>query len=147
MDVDQTFSLASSAAAASWLALILLPRWRWIIAVLRFGVILALSVLYATLIFTSFFSVEGGGYGSLDQVAALFSNRTGLLAGWVHYLAFDLLIGVWIAERADARGVSRIIQAPILLATFMFGPIGYLIHASMEALPQRRKAASVETGQ
>jgi hypothetical protein len=49
------------------------------------------------------------------------------LAGWVHYLAFDLLIGSWIAREADKLGLSRVIQAPILLATFMFGPLGYLL--------------------
>ena len=109
--------------------------------------IFALSALYATLVFTSFFTVEGGGFGSLDQVAALFSSRPGLLAGWVHYLAFDLLVGVWIAERADARGMSRLMQAPILLGTFMFGPVGYLIYASMEAVPRFRKPAAAEAGQ
>jgi len=28
-------------------------------------------------------------------VAQLFENRWLLLAGWVHYLAFDLFIGAW----------------------------------------------------
>ena len=142
MDIDQTFSLASSAAGLSWLLLIILPRWRWLIALLRFGVILALSCLYAVLIFTSFFTVEGGGFGSLGQVQALFSNPSALLAGWVHYLAFDLMIGTWIAERADARGISRLMQAPILAATFMLGPVGYLLYAAMEMVPRSSSASS-----
>ncbi|MEQ8208002.1 MAG: DUF4281 domain-containing protein, partial [Woeseia sp.] len=54
----------------------------------------------------------------------LFLDDNMLLAGWVHYLAFDLFIGAWIAEKADDIGMSRLVQAPILVATFMFGPIG-----------------------
>ena len=56
-----------------------------------------------------------------------------LLAGWIHYLAFDLFIGGWIAIEADKVGLSRIIQAPILVATFMFGPAGLALFLAMRA--------------
>ena len=56
-----------------------------------------------------------------------------LLAGWVHYLAFDLFIGGWIAVEADKIGLNRIVQAPILLATFMLGPIGLAIFLTIKA--------------
>ncbi len=47
--------------------------------------------------------------------------------GWVHYLAFDLFVGLWIARDADAKGFSRILQAPILAATFLAGPLGLFV--------------------
>jgi hypothetical protein len=50
-----------------------------------------------------------------------------LVAGWIHYLAFDLFVGIWIAVEADKRGFHRILQVPMLLGTFVFGPIGLLL--------------------
>ena len=55
-----------------------------------------------------------------------------MLAGWLHYLAFDLLIGIDIARRSDRLGLSRLLQAPLLLTTFMFGPLGYLLMLAIE---------------
>jgi len=56
-----------------------------------------------------------------------------LLAGWVHYLAFDLFVGGWIAVQCDKIGINRLIQAPILVLTFMFGPVGFAIFIAMRA--------------
>ncbi|UVC07746.1 DUF4281 domain-containing protein [Rhizobium sp. TH2] len=128
MSFAQGFSIASTAAMAGWLALLLLPRWPVLVSALRYGLIGALSVAYAVLIMIFFFRVEGGGFNTIGEVRALFMSDGGLLAGWIHYLAFDLFVGMWIAQEADRIGMSRLLQAPILIATFMFGPIGLLIY-------------------
>jgi len=142
MTFDLLFSTASTAALCGWLALALLPRWPWLIASLRFGLIGGLSLAYAVLILVFFFRIDGGGFGSIGQVRAIFTSDAGLLAGWIHYLAFDLFIGCWIAQEADRRGYNRLLQVPILLATFMFGPLGllmfYLIAAADRALTSRK---------
>lgn len=131
---DQLFGYAGQAAMLGWVILIFLPRrWALLTAIPRYVIPFGLSLLYAGLAMTHFFTVEGGGYGSLDQVAALLGNREMLLAGWVHYLAFDLFIGGWIAVKADEIGVNRLIQAPILVATFMFGPVGLATFLAMRA--------------
>lgn len=131
---DQWFTYAGQAAMLGWLILIFLPRrWSRLTAIPRFVIPFGLSLLYAGLAMSYFFTVEGGGYGSLDEVAALLGTREMLLAGWVHYLAFDLFIGGWIAAEADKVGVNRLIQAPILLLTFMFGPVGLAIFLAMRA--------------
>ena len=127
MTFEQIFSLTSTAAMVGWLCLVLLPRYPLLISALRNGLIGALSLTYAVLIMLYFFRVEGGGFGSIAEVRALFMSDGGLLAGWVHYLAFDLFVGLWIAQEADRIGTSRLLQAPVLIATFMFGPIGLLI--------------------
>lgn len=132
--LEQIFSVAGGAAMLGWIALIFAPRWPALLSVLVYGIVGALSALYAGLVFTFLFTVEGGGFGSLAEVERLFSNRGALLAGWVHYLAFDLFIGVWIARRADAIGLSRIAQAPILVATFMLGPLGLLLFFAARAV-------------
>lgn len=133
MTWENWFSLASTAALAAWAALILLPRWRWLTAGLRYGLPGALAIAYMLLVLVYFFHIEDGGFNSLAEVKALLGTEPTLLAGWLHYLAFDLFVGVWIAERADALGLPRLLQAPILILTFLFGPIGYLAFIAAEA--------------
>jgi len=142
MDWDALFQAASSSALIAWAALILLPRWSVLVRTLRYGLLSALALLYVTLIFGYFFSIDGGGFNSIAEVRALFASDPVLIAGWVHYLAFDLFVGLWIAERADAIGFSRLLQAPILAGTFMFGPLGLLLfHAVLAAGRAGRRAA------
>jgi len=127
MDWDKLFSLVNTLALAAWIALVFLPRLQILRNAIRFGVTGILAAVYASLVFTHFAGVEGGGFGSLAAVKALFASDPLLLAGWIHYLAFDLFVGVWLAERLDAQRVSRLFQAPILVTVFMFGPLGLLL--------------------
>ncbi len=105
-----------------------------------------LSAAYALIVLSRFAEADGG-FGSLAAVASLMSNDWALLAGWVHYLAFDLFIGAVMARRMDQVGISRVVQAPILGATFMLGPIGFLIAGLTElglrkaGLPSQRLSA------
>lgn len=140
MNFDQIFQTASTATLAGWFALLLLPRWPALILALRYGLIGALSVAYTVLIMLFFFRVEGGGFNSIAEVRALFLSDGGLVAGWIHYLAFDLFVGIWIAREADKLGMSRLLQAPILLATFMFGPIGLVMYFATRAALSSRNA-------
>lgn len=117
-----------------WLILIFLPRrWPLLTAIPRFVIPFGLSLLYSGLAMSHILTVEGGGFGSFEQVKILLSNDWALLAGWIHYLAFDLFIGGWIAVKADEVGISRLVQAPILLATFMAGPLGLALFLAMRA--------------
>ena len=126
MDWGALFSAASTAAMLGWLALILLPRWPILLTTLSTGLVGALCIAYSALMLAFFFRT-GGGFGSLAAVRTLFASDPVLLAGWIHYLAFDLFVGIWIARQADIMGLSRLVQTPILLATFMFGPLGLLL--------------------
>ena len=56
-----------------------------------------------------------------------------LLAGWVHYLAFDLFVGSWEVEDARARGVSHWLVLPCLLCTFLAGPAGLGLYLLVRA--------------
>lgn len=142
MSFDTIFSIASTAAMLGWACLVLLPRWPMLLTSLRYGLIGALSVAYAVLIFLYFFGVEGGGFATIAEVRALFMSDGVLVAGWIHYLAFDLFVGIWIAIEADKRGYHRILQVPMLIGTFLFGPIGlllfYLARATETALARTK---------
>ncbi len=73
-------------------------------------------------------------FGSLASVMKLFTEENAVLAGWVHYLAFDLLIGMWILDKNKALGMHQIIIAPCLFLTFMFGPMGFLLFMTVTTI-------------
>ena len=56
-----------------------------------------------------------------------------LLAGWIHYLAFDLLIGSWEVRDARELGIPHLFVVPCLFLTFMFGPAGWLLYRGVRA--------------
>ena len=140
MDLDRLFSIAGALAMAGWLALVLsvLFDWRGLRRLVPGLLIpLGLSVAYVALIVKGFPGAEGG-FGSLDQVAALFRSREMLLAGWIHYLAFDLLVGVLLARENDQVGIPRVLMIPVFAATFLFGPAGFLAFQALRGIVGRR---------
>ena len=132
MPFQAVFSVVNSVALLCWIALVFLPRWPALRTAIQVVVVGGLCTLYAVLIAVYFFRVDGGGFFSLAAVQRLFESPPVALAGWVHYLAFDLFVGLWIARRSDAIGLSRWLQAPILAVTFMFGPIGLLLFSVID---------------
>lgn len=142
VDHDTVFSLSGRAAMIGWLVLIFLPRrYPLLFAIPQVLIPFGLGLVYAGLILPVLFTIEGGGFGSLQEVKTLFGNDAALTAGWLHYLAFDLFIGAWIARRSDEIGLSRLIQAPILLATFMFGPVGLVMFLTIRAFYKKASSA------
>lgn len=147
MSFEQQFSFASTLAMMGWIVLIFLPRrWTWLNLIPAYFIPIILSAIYSFLIARYFFSAEGG-FDTLANVQQLFTYPGAALAGWVHYLAFDLFIGGMIAKQADEVGLSRLIQAPILLLTFMFGPLGYLLFATMKPAMLRCRVKDTNTSE
>ena len=132
MTMEQVFSACNMLALAGWILLLALPRHKRAMAVAGTAIPLALAAIYLVL-FVLHARGSTGGFGSLAAVAQLFDNHWLLLAGWVHYLAFDLFIGAWETRDAMARGVSRLVLAPCLALTFMLGPIGLLCYHVVRA--------------
>ena len=134
------FAMTGWLAMVGWLVLLFAPRrWTRLGWVPRWVVPGAIAVIY-TSVMGAHFAASGGGYGSIAEVRQLFTSDPVLVAGWGHYLAFDLLIGVLLADRMDRAGVSRLLQAPVFLATFMFGPAGWLLGITTEAVARGRSA-------
>jgi hypothetical protein len=127
MSPDASFATANIVALAGWLLLIIAPRNRW--ALLTAGTVIpaTLAAIYIVLIAFNL-SGSAGGFSSLQGVAELFSNRWLLLAGWLHYLAFDLFVGTWEVRDSLEYGVPRLLVIPCLLLTFLFGPAGFLAY-------------------
>lgn len=130
---DDAFAHAGRLAIIGWLALILLPRWRGLSAALAGWIIPALLSLGYLVLIAVYWHDAKGGFASLDSVAALFASKPLLLAGWVHYLAFDLFLGNWILRRAQEASIPHWLMVPVLLLTFLFGPVGYLAYLVLKA--------------
>lgn len=140
MSNAQVFSIVNSLAALSWVALALAPARTW--RIIRFAIPGVLAVLYIWYIIPGMQS--GGGFDTLANVMTLFTREEAVLAGWIHYLAFDLFVGTWETEDALARGVSRILVVPCLALTFMFGPAGLLTYFAVRQTGKRREQAAVD---
>ncbi|HSF19416.1 MAG TPA: ABA4-like family protein [Vicinamibacteria bacterium] len=141
MTAEQVFSVANFAALAGWLVLIVMGRHRWANRSVS-GTILPLifAVLYIGLI-AAHWGETDGGFGSLEGVQALFSNEWLLLAGWVHYLAFDLIVGSWEVRDARENRIPHLAVIPSLIMTFLFGPAGFLTYMVTRTIALRRVTA------
>ena len=129
MKAEQIFSIANSVALLSWLILLVAPRWAVTRRIILSGAVpLLLSAAYLVLI-VLFFGKAEGGFDSLANVMKLFTNEWAALAGWIHYLAFDLLVGVWEVRDSQEKGISHWFVIPCLVLTFLLGPIGFLLYS------------------
>lgn len=129
MNPEKIFLIANTVALSLWIILILLPvkgREEFYKITKRF-IFPVFALAYSSIIF-AYFQISNGGFGTLQDVSLLFSNEWALLAGWIHYLIFDLFVGVYIARRLDDAGIPKLFQAFILFLTFMFGPIGLFVY-------------------
>lgn len=131
MSSEQVFSMAGAVAMAGWLVLAVGGRRTWTSGLVSgVAIPLLLGVLYAGLLVSHWGSSEGG-FGSLADVARIFSNEWVLLAGWIHYLAFDLFIGSWEVRDAAKHAIPHLLVVPCLVLTFLFGPVGLLLYFAL----------------
>jgi hypothetical protein len=144
MTATGLFSVFNMLALAGWIILgagIALKR-DWLRDTLAGTYIpVFMSASYAILIIF-FFSGAEGGFDTLENVQKLFTSPWTALAGWIHYLAFDLFMGSRIARGMEEQGLPRWPLMIILPLTFLFGPIGYLVFEIVKATSQRLKVRS-----
>jgi len=142
MSPADVFKVANLLAVSGWFVLLaspLIPRAASLFA----GLIapLILSVGYTSVILVNWSSAQGG-FGSLPAVAQLMQSPWLQLAGWVHYLAFDLLLGAWQARVARREAIPHLLVMPCLFMTFLFGPAGYLAFQAIRAARRGLKSSS-----
>lgn len=142
MSPDQIFSLCSTIAMAGWIILLLLPFWfhsdKFILGI----IIVLLGIVYAWLVFDSFSVGDIEKFGSLQGVMELFQNPVMVTAGWVHYLAFDLLAGIFIKRNGIKHNISHWLLVPCYLLAFMFGPVGLVLYLLIRWVKTREYFAS-----
>lgn len=134
MSADVTFAIANGLALCGWLVLLLAPGWRtgrrWIAGfVLPAAFSLTYLIVFVPRLFTS-----RGGFGSLEALTTLLTDDPRVMLGaWLHYLAFDLLVGAWMSEEAARRGIAHAAMIPALILTFLAGPVGWLLFLVVRA--------------
>lgn len=128
MNPDQIFSISNTLAMLAWIALIVFPFKPWTSRILT-GVVIALyALVYSWLIFGSLNPADFESFGSLQGVMSLFTDQKAVVAGWIHYLAFDLMVGMYIVADAKKNSINRWLIVPCLFLTFMTGPFGLLLY-------------------
>ena len=136
MTADQIFRICGMLAMLGWLGLILTPVWptrlRERLPRLIFAIAIpAIIAAFYTVLIVMHWAGHPGGFSSLDGVMLLFTDRWLVTAGWIHYLAFDLFIGGWELADSRERGVPHLAMIPVLILTFLFGPIGLLSYLGL----------------
>jgi hypothetical protein len=143
------FSATNLLAMACWALLILGPRGDLARTVIMYCGVGLLCLVYAVLFIgltlgvVDGVKVAGAGQADFTSIAGvrnIFLSDGGVVVGWAHYLALDLFTGMWISRDADAKKFSRWWQAPVLLATFLAGPLGLLVWLVIRE-PAARRAA------
>ena len=128
MTPSDVFSISNTMALPMWLLMIILPKWKVTRFLIDYKIIpLLLAVVYAIYIVMAMLDGPAMDFGSLESVMTLFTSEEAVLAGWVHYLVFDLLVGMWMLDQNKGLQLHPIIMAPCLILTFMLGPVGFLL--------------------
>ena len=131
----RAFQVLSSTTAPVWLAMILFPRAKATAQLVRVATPLyaALGIAYTALLARAMATGDGEipRFDDPDALRAGLMNPDAFLAGWTHYLVFDLYVGRHIWATALDRGRSD--RIPLLL-TWMTGPLGLTLHLARNAI-------------
>lgn len=143
MSPDSVFQICSTIAMAGWLILIFIsPFWssfdRFLIGV----IIVLFAIVYGWLMTQAFSPADMSKFGSLNGVMELFTNRTLVTAGWIHYLAFDLFAGIWIKKNGLKYNINHLLLVPCMLLTFMLGPLGLLLYLIIRTIRTKQYFAT-----
>jgi len=138
MTPDQVFQFCNTLAMLTWILLIVVPTWKWTSRIVIGGSVTLLAICYLFYVAQALTLEDFEKFGSLDGLMILFSNPLAVLVGWIHYLAFDLMVGWFITFDAQRKKIRHIIIVPCLLLTFMMGPVGLLLYLIMRLLIRRQ---------
>nr|WP_302051608.1 ABA4-like family protein [Sphingopyxis sp. BSNA05] len=143
------FTITNNYALLMWLILAFAPRSHNIMTGLFYGGVGLLALAYALIVIPMTVGlIDGGSGGSLDfsslsAIQQLLSSPGGATVGWIHYLAFDLFVGIWVARNADKYGFARWLQIPILAFVLMLGPLGLVLYLLLRFTRHNKVADAV----
>lgn len=135
MTPDLAFLLCNYGVLPAWLLLAVAPSHPVTRRIVHGPAIpILLALVYLTAFAMNSDGAEGGGFFSLEGVMLLFTSPLAVLAGWIHYLAFDLFVGAWEVRDAARRGIPHLLVVPCLFFTLMLGPIGLMAYLVLRGL-------------
>ena len=130
MSPEAVFKLANMLVLPQWLLMAFAPHWivtRWLMN--TYVIPVCLAVIYIVYLFGGG-PIDFSAFGTLSGVKNLFSTGGDgvMLAGWVHYLAFDLIAGSVIVRDAQEKAIPHWFVVIPLFCCFMLGPVGLLLY-------------------
>jgi len=127
MTPESAFQIVNGAAPLAWIAMIAAPRSNVVRRVVLSGAFVAILASVYALIIANHFNFDGADFMSLEGVMALLNDPWAMTAGWVHYLAFDLLAGIIVTRKGMELEIPRLAMLPCQLGCFMLGPVGVFL--------------------
>ena len=149
MNWDLIFTITNNYALLMWLILAFAPRRTAIMTGIFYGGVGLLAGTYAVIAIPMMTGLIDGGSGGIPDfstlagVQQLLSSPGGATIGWIHYLAFDLFVGLWVARNADKYGFARWLQVPILFFVLMLGPLGLVLYLLLRFTRHNKVADAV----
>lgn len=137
MNYTQAFQSVNLLALITWLFIIFLPNMKYTKRIVFGFTIFLLSVVYAWMVFSTFKMDDFKEFSTLQGLMTLFQSEQAVLLGWIHYLAFDLMVGLYILDNGQKANIKHAILVPCFLFTFMFGPAGLLIYRIIRYFHQK----------
>ena len=123
------FMACSLFSGIGWIVLIFVsPYWKDFDKFLISVVIVVLALVYAGLNFSQPIMQTMKDFSNFEGVLRIFTNETLVNAAWVHFLTFDLFVGVWVKKDSLRQGISHAWIIPSLIFCCVFGPLGYLVY-------------------
>ena len=134
---DEQLWSANYVVLPAWLLLLLFPRQRF-----THQIVIATTALMSLLYVLLFLGltrddrphISMSDMGSFEGVHKLLSDKRNVLVAWVHYLAFDVLIGKYIVDNNTSYGLSQFIIAPCLVLCLLLGPTGLLLYLVLRTI-------------
>jgi hypothetical protein len=137
MNEELILKILNVPVLVGWLSMLLAPRTRFTRWLVESDVLpLGIGVLYLVLVAPHLPGLLRE-FDSLASIGAALQRPGMLLAAWIHYLAFDFLVGRVVLADAQRRGIPHLLVAPCLVLTFMLGPVGYLAYATVRLFSRR----------
>ena len=128
MSADDFYWYASVLIFLPWAMLMFAPRFIYTEKI-AFGC--AVLLLLAAAVYTfAYLRAEnaGGDLFSLEGFKNLFRSKEMLLTGWLNYLSFCLLVGVWQVHDSENEKIPHLFVVPSLLLTLVMGPGGLVVY-------------------
>ena len=129
MTADTLFKVSSLVSGIGWIFILIVSPYnkkfdRFVMGI----VVVMLAALYTWMNISNFDPSVFKSFSTLKGVSALFQNDELLLACWLHILAFDLVVGVWIKKNAVVHGIRHAATLPSLILGIVFAPLGYIVY-------------------
>ncbi len=132
MSPETVFLVCNYGVLPAWLLLAAAPGSPWTQRLVHaVWIPLLLGVVYAWALLGAGSAPEGASFASLPGVMLFFTVPGAALAGWIHYLVFDLFVGAWEVRDARRRGIPHLALLPCLILTLALGPMGLLLYLAL----------------